>query len=389
MKIALIGTQGSSILGFRRLLVKRLLEGGHEVHAFASQFSDEQMACVRAMGAIPVRFRMNRNGTNPLTDIVDCLRLARELRHLSLDLVFCYFAKPVIFGTLAAVMAGVSRRYGMLEGLGYYFTDHHGGVGQRHRLIRTIQLVLFRVSLPRLTGLIVLNEDDRRLLLVDHAISARRVDVLGGIGVDLTEYPFSTAPTAPFRFLFMGRLLREKGIDLFLAAAETVKQQHAEVEFHVIGWLDPGNPGGLDVSRLQRLHDEKIIHYHGVVRNVPDHLKQASVFVLPSYYREGVPRSTQEAMAVGRAVITTDSTGCRDTVVPGVNGLLIPPHDIRALIQAMETLIADPNKVAEMGRMSRRLAEQHFDDAKVTARLLNFLGLEATRMTGQEKACST
>ncbi len=389
MKIALIGTQGSSILGFRRPLVERLLAQGHEVHAFASQFSDEQMASVRAMGAIPVRFRMNRTGTNPLTDIADCLRLARELRRLSLDLVFCYFAKPVIFGTLAAVMAGVRRRYGMLEGLGYYFTDHPGGVGRRHRLIRATQLALFRVALPRLTGLVVLNEDDRRLLVVDHAIPIRRVDVLGGIGVDLTEFPFSPQPGDPFRFLFMGRLLREKGIDLFLAAAETVKQRHPEVEFHVIGWLDPGNPGGVDVARLQRLHDERVIHYHGVVGNVPDHLRQTSVFVLPSFYREGVPRSTQEAMAVGRAVITTDSTGCRDTVVPGVNGLLIPPHDTQALIRAMETLIDDRQKVAEMGRMSRLLAEQRFDDAKVTARLLTFLGLEATRVPVREKVCPT
>lgn len=376
MRVALIGTVSSSIFGFRRMLIQSLVSQGHDVYVFTTDLTPELAQRAELELGVKARsYRLARTGMNPISDLFAMAALSRELRKLKLDLVFCYFSKPVIFGSLAAKLAGVSRCYGMLEGLGYYFTDDPDGNGLKKKLIRSVQVNLFRLVSPFLNGLVVLNSDDRNDLVNKYHIKACNVFVLGGIGLCLDEYPYSPPPFLPPTFIFVGRLLAEKGINQFLGAAEALKQRYKNVNFQVIGGLDEENPGSVDIEYLSELHDKGIICYPGPVSDVPLRLKESSVFVLPSYYREGVPRSIQEAMSVGRPVITTDSPGCRETVVDGVNGFLIPPHDLEGLISAMEYFISSPECISTMGVESRKLAEERFNAIKVNERLIGYLGL--------------
>jgi glycosyltransferase involved in cell wall biosynthesis len=195
---------------------------------------------------------------------------------------------------------------------------------------------------------------------------------LGGIGVDLADWPLAPPVTQPVTFLLAARLLREKGIFEYAEAARKVKSLHPDVRFVLLGGLDP-NPGGLDQADVETWVKEGLLEWPGHVAVKP-WLTQTSVFVLPSY-REGVPRSTQEAMAMGRAVITTNAPGCRETVDEGTNGFLVPVRDVPALTEAMLRFVEDPTLIATMGKESRRLAEKRFDVHAINARLLKILGV--------------
>lgn len=377
MRIALVGTVSSSIFGFRKMLIQSLVSQGHDVYVFTTDLTAElKRKAEQELGVKARSYSLARTGMNPISDLCAMVSLSREFGKLKLDLVFCYFSKPVIFGSLAAKLAGVSRCYGMLEGLGYYFTEEPGGDGLKKKLIRGVQVSLFRLVAPFLNGLIVLNPDDKDDLVNKYRIKADSIFVLGGIGLCLNEYPYSPPPTTLPTFVFVGRLLAEKGINQFLGAAEVLEKRYKNVNFHVIGGLDEGNPGSVDVEYLSELHDKGVIFYSGPVSDVPLRLKASSVFVLPSYYREGVPRSIQEAMSVGRPIITTDSPGCRETVIDGVNGFLIPPHDLGGLILAMEYFINSPECISSMGVESRKMAEERFNAIEVNERLIRFLDLK-------------
>jgi len=312
---------------------------------------------------------------NPIIDVKNAWDLYRRLKILKPDCVFSYFSKPVIWGAFAARLAGIKCSYGMLEGLGHYFTDDPNGNSLKKTLVRAAQIGLFRLSLPLLKGLVVLNPDDKKDLVEKYRIRQNNVMVLGGIGLDLEEYAYSKADLSRLRFVFVGRLLAEKGINEYLKAARFVKQRHPEVEFVILGMPDPGNPGSVDEGYLDNLVFDGMVIYPGSVSNVSEWLAGSSVFVLPSYYREGVPRSTQEAMAVGRPIITTDAPGCRETIKDGENGFKVPPHNPQAVEIAMEKFIAEPDLILNMGKRSRELAEQYFDAEKVNRRLLRFLEL--------------
>lgn len=374
MKIAIIGTTAHSILGFRIDLIKSLLAKGHQVYAFAQDYQPASEQAVTALGAVAVNYRFNRTGLNPLVDLINTYKLVKQLKQYKIEQTFCYFTKPIIFGTLAAVLAGVKRRYGMLEGLGYTFTPQPEKTPFKTKLLKRIQVLLYKLSLPRLNRLILLNNDDKQDLLEANKIAVKDVAILGPIGLNLADYSYSAAPTNPVSFLFIGRLLKEKGIFEYVAAAKLVKAKYPTSRFIILGSIDTANPGGLSQQQLTNLIDEQLIEWPGFVTNIADWLKNCSVFVLPSY-REGFPRSTQEAMAVGRAIITTDVPGCKETVQKGVNGFLVPPYSAEDLADKMCYFIENPDKIIEMGNNSYQIAQQQFDASKVNQRLIELLDL--------------
>jgi len=375
MKILIISTVASSILGFRRDFILSLIEQGHQVYAFTSEYSQEELKEIGALGAIPVTYSLNRGGLNPLADIKATYLLSKKIKEIAPDLVFSYFAKPVIFGTLAAKMAKVPTVIGMLEGLGYTFTDQPDGLSKKIQLIKKVQIILYRITLPLLDILIFLNPDDRKDLLKANSIKVKKVEVLGGIGLNLEDYPYScNYPLVP-TFIFIARLLAEKGVHDYIAAATIVKNRYPNAKFTVLGTIDKEALGALKQIELDQFVKEGVVEYPGHVINVAEWIARSSVFVLPSYYREGVPRSTQEAMAIGRAVITTDVPGCRETVVDGVNGFLVEKWNPSALAEKMIYFIEHPEQVAKMGYEGYKIAQEKFDADKVNTRLLNILGL--------------
>lgn len=372
--IALVGTTADAKLGFRAELIKDFVAQGHKVFAFAGDYTDKTRTAIAALGAVPVSYRISRFGMNPLQDCFTLFQLAWLFKKHRIDLSFCYFAKPVIFGSLAAKLAGVPQRVAKIEGLGRIFTIPASGDTRRAKSLRWFQTQLYRLALPCCETIFVLNPDDEQDLIRRNNINVKRCINLGGIGINLSDYqPFT--PNTNTRFIFVGRLLAEKGIGYFIEAATILRQQGAAAEFVVLGEPD-NSPGAINRAQLQQLVERGIIFYPGRVGNVSEYLKQSHVFVLPSYYREGVPRSTQEAMAAGLAIITTDAPGCRETVVNNENGVLVPPHDVPALIAAMQRLISHPGLTEKMGRRSRALAEEKYDVHKINNIIMCALELD-------------
>ena len=376
MKIAIIGTVASSFYGFRADLIRALRAQHHTVYTFTSEYSNDDLKKIEALGAIPITYQLNRGGLNALADIKATYALSKKIKDIAPDLVFSYFSKPVIFGTLAAKMAKAPKVIGMLEGLGYTFTDQPEGPSKKTQLIKSVQILLYKVALPQLDKLIFLNPDDPKDLLENYHIKVKQVNILGGIGLNLDQYDYQPidAIDSPINFLFIGRMLKEKGIHDFIAAAKIVKHTYPDVKFTALGAVDSANPGALQQSELDRLISLNIINYPGQVENIQDWIADSHVFVLPSY-REGVPRSTQEAMAIGRAVITTDVPGCRETVVDGINGFLVEKWNPQALAEKMIYFIENPEQIKIMGNASHKMAQQKFDADKVNKRLLQMLGL--------------
>ena len=375
-KIIIIGTIASSLYTFRKELILSLLAKGYTVYAFTSDSNETELAKIAQLGAIPTHYKLSRGGLNPYEDLSNTISLYQKIKKIQPDIVLSYFIKPVIYGTLAAKLAKVPKKIAMIEGLGFAFTEQPEGYSKKAKIVQRVQVGLFKLALPLADKIIFLNADDVKDLLHSYSIPVRHYEVLGGIGLKLDDYPYQ--PVKPrnneTNFLFIGRLLKEKGIFDFIEAAKIVKQRYPNAKFTVLGRTDADNPGALHANQVQELVATGVIDYPGQVANVVDWIADSHVFVLPSY-REGVPRSTQEAMAVGRAVITTDVPGCRETVIDGKNGFIVPKWNPQALAEKMIYFIENPEQIQAMGEESYKIAQEKFDARKVNERLLKILGV--------------
>lgn len=371
MKIAVISNGAQSLLNFRGPLLAEMVKRGHEVLAIAPDHDEASRAAITELGCTPVDYRMSRAGSNPLREF----RVIVELRALLLqhrpDLCFSYFIKPVIYGTIAASLAGVPRRYGLIEGLGFAFTEGSKQNGRR-RLLQGVISALMRAAGRHLNRMVFLNQDDMGEFVDRKLIDRDKASLLGAIGLDLDDWPQTPFPPEPVTFLLAARLLQDKGIREYVAAARLLRPQNPETRFLLLGALDD-NPAAIARQEVEGWVEEGLIEWPGHVAVKP-WLAQSHVYVLPSY-REGLPRSTQEAMAFGRPVITTNSPGCRDTVDDGVNGYLVPARDPAALAEAMRRFLDMPDLITPFGQESRRLAEERFDVHRQNARLLTLMGL--------------
>jgi len=383
-KVVLIGNTASSLLGFRLDMIKQLISLGYSVYAFTSEYSLNDLKQLKQLGCIPVTYQMSRGGINPFSDLKTLLELKHKITEIQPALVFSYFTKPIIYGSLAAKLSHTPKVIGMVEGLGTPFTIHKNGQSLKVKLIRFIQICLYRIVFPFLDKIIFLNPDDPVDLIKKHRIWHKNsaVNILGPIGLSLDEYSYTEwNEVEPVSFIFIARLLAEKGIYEYIEAAKIVKNKYPQVIFKIIGGLDKENPYGLTQSQLDELVNLNVVEYAGFVTDVAQRIKNTAVFVLPSYYREGVPRSTQEAMAIGRPVITTDVPGCRETVVNGLNGFLVPKWNPEALAEKMCYFIENPKMINVMGLESYKIAQENFDAVKVNKKLFKIMGLEYTNET--------
>ncbi|HRP09045.1 MAG TPA: glycosyltransferase family 4 protein, partial [Gemmatimonadales bacterium] len=362
--------------GFARL-ARRLLEDlasrGHDIHALAPALSRdlETTSFLRSIGVSYGDVPFSRTGRNPFADLMAGTTLYRRMAKCHPDLVLSYTVKPVIWGTLTAALLRVPDRIALVTGLGFAASRPAHPI---QRVAAQLARSLLRFALGRATLVIFQNPDDlnesRSLGILPGDVETAIVD---GSGVDLDEFeevPLSAFP--PVRFLTVARLLGAKGIRELVAAARMVHASHPEVEFHLVGGVDPG-PDSIDAFEVHQWAAEGALVWHGNVSDVRPHLAACHAYVLPSY-REGLPRSSQEAMATGRAVITTDVPGCRETVVDGVNGWLVAAKDPAALAGAMERMILNPDLLQTMGCASRRIAEERFDVHRINRQMLRAMG---------------
>lgn len=373
MRIAVISHEAQTLLNFRGPLLAEMVRRGHTVLAFAPNHNAVSRAALAGLGVETVDYSVSRSGTNPLRELGSIFELRRLLRQQRVELSFAYSIKPVIYGTIAAWLAGVPRRYGLIEGLGFAFTEGNGQSWTR-RMLRTVITTLTRFAGRRIHRMVFLNRDDQKEFLDRGLIGKEKTRLMGAIGLDLSDWPTAPFPEGPVTFILVARMLRDKGIVEYVEAARILKRSLPETRFLLVGGLDK-NPAALRREELAAWVAEGIVEWPGHVEVRP-WIAAAHVFVLPSYYREGVPRSTQEAMAMGRPVVTTDMPGCRETVVDGVNGYLVPARDVPALSEAMRRFIEAPSRINLMGRESRQKAERDFDVHRQNDRLLTCMDIE-------------
>lgn len=369
--IAILTSYAGSVVSFRGELIRLLVLRGYRVTVLAPDLNGHIQEELSLLGAASQHYPLKRTGLSPIADFTSLLFLFRLFIKLRPSILLTYFVKPNIWGTLAAAFAGVPRKVAIIEGLGYYFTYIPNSVRfGRQFFLRYIISVLYSLSFLFADRIIFLNVDDMRDLRLSSAIPDHKLFLLGGIGVSLSEWSLCEPCTEPLVFVMVGRLLREKGVFDFLAAAKLIKSEFPSARFLLLGGED-SSPGSISICELQPWFDTGIVEYLGH-SDVRYWLSRASVFVLPSY-REGVPRSAQEAMALGLPIITTDVPGCRETVVDGANGFLVPVNSPIRLASAMREFLLCPQRVVRMGAESRRIAEGKFDITKQSLRLLHAL----------------
>lgn len=360
-----------SIFTFRGSLIDALLARGLAIHVAAPDLtagSNIRMA-LEAKGIVVHSIPMLRNGTNPLEDIKTFWALWRVMHRVRPQFVLSYTIKPVIYGSLAAWLASVPQCFALVTGLGYAFQ----GEGHRVRLQMLVQW-LYRLALARVQKVFFQNPDDEALFRQRGILATgTRSCVVNGSGVDLSYYAAQPMLSNVPRFLMVARLLGDKGVREYAQAALQLKAQNPTAVFQLAGWIDE-NPNAIAQHELDAWVSSGAIEYLGKLADVRPALAGCSVYVLPSY-REGTPRSVLEAMAIGRAVITTDAPGCRETVKHGVNGLLVPIKDVQALAEAMQICINEPLMVARMAKQSLQMATEKYDVRKVNQHMLGEMGL--------------
>jgi glycosyltransferase involved in cell wall biosynthesis len=372
--IAIISTQAYSLVNFRGPLIRALSGKGIKVYALAPDFDEWTRSQVVDLGAEPVDCSLSRAGMNPIIDLVDVFLLAKLLKRLAPDVTLAYFIKPVIYGSIAAWLARVPKSFSMIEGLGYVFLDDLESMTLRRRILRWTVSRLYKFALMLNQKVFFLNSDDCVQFVEEGIVAKKRVVRIDGIGLDLDHFAPVPAVLRPITFLLIARMLREKGVYDFIEAARQIRKHYPTVRFLLVGGVDH-NPGSVTDAELHAWVEEGLVEWPGQVKDVRPWFAQASVFVLPSYYREGLPRSNMEALAMGVPVITTDWVGCRETVQSGINGFLVPVRDPKVLAEAMMKFVITPELILTMGQEGRRIAEERFDVHAINRRIIEVLEL--------------
>ena len=313
------------------------------------------------------RLQLRRQSSNPWREIVNLLELFRLYRKQRPDLVHHITIKPVLYGSLAAKAACVPLVINTIPGLGYLFLQ----TGLRGSILRYVASSAYRLALSgKHSHVIMQNPDDLRMFVSKKLVPVDRVTLIRGSGVNIHEFVPSPEPPGLPVVLFTGRLLWDKGLQELVEASRLLKKDGIRCRVVIVGVPDPENPNSVSEETVRAWQMEGIIEWWGLRNDMPKVLSLSAIVVLPSY-REGVPKFLLEAASAGRPIITTDVPGCRETVVQGENGLLVPPRDPVALSRAIRTLVCNSNLRKEMGIRSREIAVSGFSEERIIEETLN------------------
>ena len=377
--VAIVANADEPLFRFRGPLIQALREQGVRVHAIAPP--GRYVQNIESLGANFVPWDLSRRSYNPFLELKALLSLARIYRRLRPQLVQHFTVKPNVYGALAARLAGVPVVVGGITGLGYLFTPGSEG----RRVMRMAVTSLYRIAAMLSQRITFQNQDDIDLLVRTGGLP-RDTGLLipGGSGVDLDA--FSSSAVSPEEraqlrasleipddakiVLLAARMLYDKGIEEFARAARIVRQRTPEAHFLLAGAADSGSRGAVPLESLHAWTQEGSVRYLGHREDVPALMAISDIVVLPSYYREGIPRVLLEAASMGRPIVATDMPGIREAVQHDVNGLLVPPRDPLALADAITQLLDDVNLRTRLGQEGRDKAEREFDHRLVAKRYL-------------------
>lgn len=361
-KILIISPKNRTVYNFRGDLIRELQKIGYEV--IVTGPNEENLDKILELG---VKFKvvpMNKDGINPLADIKYLVSLSSLIRNERPCLTLGYTIKPVIYGAIAAKLAGVKNITSLITGTGFLFTSKTA----KARIIKKLVFILYKLALSFANHVIFQNPDDLKEFTQSGLVKLYKTSVVNGSGVNMTYFQRCGYPSQ-ITFFMLGRLLHSKGVKEYLQAAKIVKTSYPEVKIMLLGNIIQGMADSLTEDDIKPYIEDGTIELFGETNDVRPYYQQSSVFVLPSY-REGTPRSVLEAMSMGRAIITSDAPGCRETVIDGKNGYLVPIKDAEKLAEAMIKFLVDPNLITKMGEASYEYCSEKFDVKKVNAEML-------------------
>ena len=353
MRILVISPKNKTTFNFRGDLIRDMIAKGNEVIVTGPnrEYADD----VLALGVAQfVEVPLIKDNTSIKGDLAYLKALKCVIKELRPDLVFGYTIKPVIYGSIAAKACGVSKIYAMVTGLGRVYASS----GFKAKLVRVITKILYRYAFSACESVIFQNEDDRKTLVFERYLPYEKTCVVNGSGVNMNRFEKRNLPKEAV-FLMVSRIIREKGVIEYCEAAHKVKKIYPHARFILLGGLD-ASIGALKKEDIQQYIDDGSIEYSGEVKDPISYYHNCSVFVLPSYYREGLPRTILEAMSCGRPVITTDWPGCREPIINGINGYLVPIKDSVALASAMKLFIDDSKIANKMGEAAYEMCKEKY-----------------------------
>jgi glycosyltransferase involved in cell wall biosynthesis len=366
MRVGIISNTSWSIYNFREALIKHLVAEGYEVFILAPDERNyvqriEQWGCK----FITLK-KVSPKSKNPISNIEFYYEIKKVIRQNKLDLVYSFTPKPNIWGSIAGRHLGVPF-IPTINGLGHAFV--------RHDWLAFIVVLLYRYALRKVKRVIFQNPDDINFFIQKRIVRPSNAVIVAGSGIDLDKFNPSIGHEVDdqkLRFLYAGRLIKEKGIIHYLQAAAVVKKKYPNVTFQIIGSVSE-NPSSIQLHQLQEWIDDEVVTMQAHTDNMAEFLNEIDVVVLPSYYREGIPKILIEACAKELPIITTNCVGCNQAIKDGYNGYVVQEKNVASLIDAMEKMIkAGAPKRAQMGRYGRKMARERFDEKIV---INEYLGL--------------
>lgn len=364
MKFILVSPKNRTSYNFRGDLIKKIISLGYEVVVTGPNRDNADK--IEELGARFVEIPMNKNGVNPVHDLKYFFALKKLFKTEKPDCVLGYTSKPVIFGSIAAKMANVPNISAMITGAGYAFTAK----STKAKIIRFVMTLLYKAAFKCADTVIFQNPDDKQQFVNEKLVRESKCVLVNGSGVNLDKFPKAPFPET-ITFFMLSRVMYSKGIREYLSACEIVKERHPEVRFMLLGACE-GIQDSIAPEVLEAYVNRGIIEHFGETDRVADYYKQCSVYVLPSY-REGTPRTVLEAMSMGRPIITTDAPGCRETVIDGKTGFLVPIQNANAIAEKMFEFINHPELVAQMGNESLAYCKKKFDVNVVNENMCSYM----------------
>ncbi len=364
--ILIVGSTTRSLVNFRAPLIKGLISKNIKVSTFSGEGNEKDEDFLRKLNVNHLSYNYITNRINLLHDFLLILRLRRHFKKIKPNIVLAYTIKPILFSSIALIGTKI-KFIPLITGLGYIFY----GESIFKIFMRGLIKFLFKIFLRKSNIIIFQNKDNLDYFINNNIVNKQKKIIIPGSGVNLKKYSFSNIPKSPIKFLMVSRLLYEKGVIEYLKAAEIVKKKFPKTEFCLVGGYDKSYDG-ISPNDISKFIDNNTVNYLGYKSNVFNLVKNCHIFVLPSYH-EGMPKSVLEAMSVGRPIITTNTSGCRDTVKNGKNGFLVDIKDINAISKKMIWFINNPNKLRNMGSISRRIVEEKYDERIIVKLFLNVI----------------
>ncbi len=368
MKICIVATSGVSLTNFRGCLIKKLVQKGHEVICISIESKEIMEESIAKLGASYFQVEGNRTGIGIKSAIKMISAYKKALKKIKPDMCYLYMSKPIAFGGWTAIKVKVPHINILVNGLenAYYRK------GMKDWLVRCVMNFFYRKVGRKADNVFVQNHDDYQYFLSHRICSKDNMCVIAGSGVDMNYFARKPLPKEPV-VLMVARLLYSKGICEYLKAISIVKEKNQKVKFMLVGGCDT-NDEAISREQLEKYIQEYDIEYCGHANDVRPFIEQCSIFVLPSYH-EGLPRSVLEALSMGRPVITTNAPGCRETVIDGRNGYIVPVRDSQILAERILNLANDINMREKMSEESYLLCSEVFEVNKINEQIIKKMGV--------------